>query len=138
MDEFLIPSVVGEGGLLFSDRWPSDRNEPIEYFWVRVTDQNLSAAAQVYAGYVPSHPTALFQEMARQWSGWTGELVWESLESELALRCTRDRLGHITIRVEILSGPMPYDWRIAATVMAEAGQLEQIARHAATFFGRAA
>jgi hypothetical protein len=33
---------------------------------------------------------------------------------------------------------MPDDWRVVATVMAEAGQLEDIARRAAVFFGRAA
>lgn len=141
LDEFLIPSAAGSGGLLFHDRSPVDPAEPIDGFSVRVTDHNLSAIAHVYAGVsgcAPSHPAPLFVDMARKWSGWPGELVWESLEGELALRCSHDRLGHISIRVELRSGQMPDDWRVGATVMAEAGQLEDIARRAALFFGRAA
>lgn len=137
MDEFLIPSAAGDGGLLFFQRSPVDPTKSIDHFWVRVTDHNLSAAAQVYAGYAPSHPAPLFADMARQWAGWSGELVWESLEGELAIRCSRDRVGHIFIRVELRSGPMPDDWRVVVTVLAEAGQLESIARHAELFFGRA-
>jgi hypothetical protein len=75
--------------------------------------------------------------MALQWAGWAGELVWQSLERELTLRCSRDRAGHIFIRVELRSGPMPEDWRVFATVRAEAGQLESIAQRAQLFFGRA-
>lgn len=137
MDEFLIPSATGDGGLLFFGRSPADPSKSIDHFWVRVTDHNLSAAAQVDAGYAPSHPAPLFANMARQWAGWSGELVWESLEGELTIRCSRDRVGHIFIRVELRSGPMPDDWCIVVTVLAEAGQLESCARRAELFFGRA-
>ena len=99
MDEFLIPSAAGSGELLFYDRSPVDPVQPIERFWVRVTDLNLSAVGQVYAGYAPSHPAPLFADMARRWSGWPGELVWMSLDRELSLRCSHDRLGHISIPV---------------------------------------
>jgi len=136
LDEFLIPSAAGNGGLLFYDRLPADRAKTIEGFWVRVTDHNLSASGQVYAGYASSNPALLFAEMAKRWSGWPGELAWESLEGELALRCSHDRLGHISIRIELCSGPMPDDWRVEATTMAEAGQLECIARRAVVFFGK--
>ena len=138
MDEFLIPSAAGDGGLAFFDRSPRDPSEPIDRFSVRVTDHALSATAQVYAGYAPSHPASLFADMARQWAGWSGELVWLSLECELTMRCSRDRAGHVFIRVELRSGPMPEDWRVVATVLAEAGQLEGIARRAKLFFGREA
>ncbi len=138
MDEFLIPSTDGIGGLLFYDRSPPDPTQPIDSFWVRVSDHNLSAAGQVYAGYAPSHPARLFADMAARWSGWPDVLAWASLEGEVALGCSHDRLGHIAIRVVLRSGPMDNDWRVEATVMAEAGQLEAIARRAASFFGREA
>jgi hypothetical protein len=48
-----------------------------------------------------------------------------------------DGLGHISIQVNLRSGHMPADWTVRATVMAEAGQLEDIARRAALFFGQA-
>jgi hypothetical protein len=137
LEEFLIPSAAGSGGLLFYDRSPHDPVEPVDSYWVRVTDHNLSASGQVYAGYARTNPALLFADMARQWSGWTGVLLWESLEGELAMRCSRDRVGHIFIRVELRSRQMPGDWRVDATIMAEAGQLEDISRRAALFFGRA-
>lgn len=136
MDEFLIPDAAGSGGLLFYDRSPYDPAEPIGSFWARVTTEGLSAAGRVYAGYAPSHPAKLFANMAERWSGWSDELSWLSWEGELALRCRHDRLGHISIRVELVSGFMDDDWCVAATIMAEAGQLEAIAGRAAAFFGR--
>lgn len=137
MDEFLVPSASGDGGLLFFQRSPPDPTKPIDSFWVRVMDRNLSAEGQVYAGYAPSHPAPFFADMAHQWAGWSGELVWESLEGELRIRCSRDRVGHIFICVELGSGPMPDDWRVVATVLTEAGQLASIARRAELFFGLA-
>ena len=136
MDEFLIPNTAGSGGLLFYDRSPVDRAKSMEGFSVRVTDHNLSAAGQVYAGYAPRNPALLFADMAQQWSGWSGELDWKSLEGELALLCRHDGLGHISIRIELRPGPWSDDWRVTATTMTEAGQLERIARQAAAFFGK--
>ncbi len=124
VDEFLIPSAAGAGGLLFHERSPPDPALPIEGFWVRVWDHNLSAAWQIHAGYGSSHPAGLFADMAAKWTGWLEPLVWKSAEGELGLRCTHDRLGHIAIRVELRSGYQNDDWRVEATVMAESGQLE--------------
>ncbi len=138
MDEFLIKSPDGSGELLFYDRSPYDPTEPLYGYWVRITDLNLSAAGKVYAGYAPSHPTKLFADMALQWSGWPGEMTWRSLEGELALHCRHGGCGHISIRVELLSGWIADEWRVEATTMAEAGQLDAIALRAAAFFGREA
>jgi hypothetical protein len=135
LDEFLIPSSAGAGSLLFFNRLPVDRKQPLEDFSVRLTDHNLSAVATVYAGYIHSNPVELFADMAKQWHGWKGELCWSSLEEEMALCCSRDRLGHVAIRVHLRPGHMPYDWRVEATVMTEAGQLEAIAKRAVIFFG---
>ncbi len=141
MDEFLVPSVSGSGGLLFFDRAPLDPAQIIHGFWVRITDHHLSAIGQVDAGndeYGPFHPAGLFARMSERWSGWPGALTWSSLEGELSLSCTQDPLGHVAIRVELRSGPMADDWRAQATIMTEAGQLEALSRRAALFFGRAA
>jgi hypothetical protein len=136
LDEFLIPDSSGGGSLVFFGRMPVDRTQPLKVFGVRLTVDNLSAVAQVYADYASSHPAHLFTEMARQWTGWQGELSWESLEHELILRCSHDRFGHILIRVGLQSGFMPDDWKVEATVVSEAGQLDRLARHAAGFFGK--
>jgi hypothetical protein len=137
LDEFLIESADRGAQLLFFDRTPVDRDQPIEGFWVRITDINLSAAGSVYTGYANSHPARLFADMARQWQGWPGELNWESLEYEFALLCTRDRLGHVRneIRLGSRMGSWDFSWEVQAAVMVEAGQLERLARRAAVFFG---
>ncbi len=134
MDEFLIRSAAGSGGLLFYNRSPREPEKPISGFWVRVTDLHLSGALNVYAGYMPSHPAGLFADMARHWTGWKGEMGWSSLEDELNLRCSHDRLGHIVIRV-LLHSEYP-SWQLEASVTTEAGQLQALASQAKRFFGR--
>jgi hypothetical protein len=134
VDEFVIHSTDGEGQLIFFSREPGSRNQPIEGFSVRIIDQNLSAVARVCAGCMNAHPAPLFAEMARRWQGWRDELKWRSLEYELALHCNHDRLGHIRIGVRLRSDCID-GWEVKTYVMAEAGQLERLARQATEFFG---
>jgi hypothetical protein len=138
VDEFLVLSADGIARLLFFDRQPRDRDQPIEEYSVKVTAPNLSAEASVYAGYAHSHPAPLFAEMAARWRGWERELEWESLESELSLQCRHDRRGHIRIAVRLGSrmGAWEFSWEVKAAVMAEGGQLDRLAGDAAGFFGR--
>jgi len=132
---FLIESASGAGAIKFLDRRPADVELPSEEFRVTVSNVNLSASGRIYADCGGSHPATLFSEMAERWRGWTGELVWESLEGDLCLRCTQDRTGHVSILVELHSGSMEWGWSIRATIMVETGQLELIARRAELFFG---
>lgn len=135
MATFTIQSASGAGSLEFFERTPEDARRPIERFKVRLVDEDLSAVGRVYAGYAQTHPASLFAQMAESWTGWQGEMVWESAEDELRLRCAGDRAGHVTIRVALRSGPTEGDWEVGATIMAEAGQLPELARRAAEFFG---
>jgi hypothetical protein len=135
MDEFEIKNVRAEGSLVFFDRSPADRDKPIENFWIRVSENNLSAAVQVYAAVSPS-PVDVFEAMAQMWQGWQGELCWDSLEGEASLHCGRDKFGHILIRTRLRPSLYPGSWRVEATTVTEAGQLELIARRAKEFFGR--
>jgi Family of unknown function (DUF6228) len=135
---FFIKSAVGAGLLEFFDRFPADPSLPIERFWVRITDLDVSAVAKVYGGYTSGHPALLFVKMAENWRGWPGKLQWRSLEGEFGLCCLQDRTGHVSIRVELHSGPMEWDWSVEITIMSEAGQLEEIARRAVAFFGQSA
>jgi hypothetical protein len=136
MDRFRITSPFDTSSLEFYERTPSDPQHPVERFKVRVTDQDLVAEGRVYAGYANTHPAPLFAQLASNWKGWQGEFVWESLEGELALRCSQDRAGHVFIRVSLSSGHTDQAWNVRATIMAEAGQLEELARSAEVFFGK--
>jgi hypothetical protein len=134
---FHIPSAAGAGSLEFFERTPADTRRPVERFKVRLTDQELSAIGRVYASGSERSPAPLFARMAVNWNGWQGEVSWAALAGELSLRCTQDRAGHVTIRVELRSGPGENDWSVRSTIMTEAGQLDEIARQAELFFGAA-
>jgi hypothetical protein len=136
MESFVIRNTAGSGALEFFERTPVDPRLPIERFKVRLTGLDLSAVARVYSDAVCGHPAGMFAQMAAHWKGWQGEFAWESSEGELALRCAQDRTGHVAIGVVLRSGPSEADWMVEATVMAEAGQLEEIAQEAARFFGQ--
>ena len=136
MDEFVIKSSVDDCTIAFVEREPEDPTLPIERFRVKVTRNDLSATAPVWGGYTLSSPAPWFHELARNWQDWQGELVWNSLERELALVATRDRLGHINIRIELRSGLMAHEWSLQAFVVVDAGQLDVLARQAERFFGR--
>lgn len=138
MDEFLVVSASGEARLLFFDREPFDRDQPLDSYSVRITDRDLSAIGNVYAGYANTHPAPLFAEMALRWQGWPDELEWDSLEGEFGLRCSHDRLGHIRIdaRLGVRMGHWQFGWEVQAAVMVEGGQLDRLAQEAAAFFGQ--
>jgi hypothetical protein len=136
VDTFLIQGASGAGSLEFFERTPADPRLPVERFKVRLTHQDLSATGRVYTGHTRAHPAPLFAQMAANWKGWQGTILWESPEGDLRLLCGRDRAGHISIRVELRSGPSEHDWAVQATVMAEAGQLEDLSHEAALFFGQ--
>ena len=57
---------------------------------------------------------------------------WTSLEGELNLVCTADRLGHIAIEATLFEG---FDgWSVRNTFYVDAGQLEQLASDMKKFF----
>src|SRR5437870_1844415 len=58
----------------------------------------LSATVEVY-DIQPQRWTEFFRDLAQSWRGWSGEKSHESLEGHLAVSCTSDRAGHITVRV---------------------------------------
>src|SRR5262249_11305360 len=116
MDSFLIPSASGTASLEFFERTPTNPGQPIERFKVRLTDQDLSAVGRVYVGPSDTHPAPMFAQMAASWRGWQGEVVWESPEGELVLRASCDRAGHVSLRIELRSGPTEGDWAVRSTI----------------------
>lgn len=70
-------------------------------------------------------PSLLFEEMARSWTGWSGEKSWKDLESRVILRASSDRTGHISLRTELVG--QDYESRLVVVIEFEAGQLEGMA-----------
>lgn len=70
----------------------------------------------------------LFRDAASDWRGWSGEKYWESLEGDFRLGLISDSLGHVRLKVMMLSDSgNPDPWRLTAELGIEAGQLESIA-----------
>jgi hypothetical protein len=75
---------------------------------------------------------AFFTDISENWDGWSGNKEWGSLEGEIKLKASCDRLGHIFLSVQ-LANEAPPIWEVQAELLLEAGQLEKIAKEARTF-----
>ena len=106
-------------------------------FRIAVLARDHSAVRRVSA-YRDTHGVMrLFSEAARDWRGWQGAKVWESLEGELRLEMTTDRSGHVTLRARIRSSDRGYDeWCVETQIGLEAGGLEAIAADARRLWGQ--
>jgi len=119
-----LPSCE-DGAVLELDAHNSD------YF--RATLRHRGLVAESLVGSYQSFGLPEFLgEMARDWRGWAGERQWTSFETELTLRATADRTGHIALEVRLQGGTYP-KWYAQATLILEAGQLEQLALTASRF-----
>ncbi|MEA5466693.1 DUF6228 family protein [Leptothoe sp. PORK10 BA2] len=102
-----------------------------DYFCVSVMAPDHSARRRVCAYTDRSGVARLFAEAARDWKGWSGEKVWESLEGELRIALTIDRLGHVIVALCIRSDPGSSDrWNLKSELGLDAGQLEAVAKNA--------
>lgn len=135
---FIIESIHGGTRLEFRGRI-SRGLRPYEGFdvEVRLHGGGVEAAETVFDNN-PQEWTSFFQGLARDWRGWEGVRVIESLEHQLRLSCTTDRLGHIEIRAELRGDMSGSDWLASDTIYLEAGQLDALARSARDYFGEEA
>lgn len=101
-------------------------------FLARLAGPNLEATATVY-DHEPADLKHFFADLAANWKGWRGQKQWKSLEGELQLDATIDSTGHVKLSVQMRSGPYPFDWRLSAALLLEAGQLDRIAHTVASF-----
>ena len=100
---------------------------------VRLQADGVEARAQVY-DHLPARWARLFEQISQDWRGWQDAKSEESLEGQLRLSFTTDRLGHVRMRVELSGGQLKSDWRAELTIQLEAGQLENLATQARAYF----
>ena len=93
---------------------------------------DLSSATQVYVLGGCDHLDRLWRDLAENWRGWEGTRSWQSLEGDLELSATSDRLGHVALEVRLEEGA-PFPWRVHGKLSLDAGQLHRIAAAARTF-----
>ena len=110
-----------------SDGW-------VEGFTVEIREPGLSATAKVEVSRYVDTPATLFRELSENWSGWTGEKSWRSMEGELELVATSDRLGHISLCIRLTPSVCSDTWAVTTYVGLEAGQLNSLYARARSFF----
>lgn len=74
----------------------------------------------------------LFDELAEHWRGWDGAKEWHAYAGGLALWCTNDGGGHVTIVVELREAS-GHGWLVRGEVPLDAGQLGGLARDVRRF-----
>ncbi len=95
---------------------------------------DLSVARMVWNPGYGHPPSALFDEVAQSWSGWSGVKSWAAMEGECRLSATSDSTGHITFQFDISRIDQSQSWSAQVSVVVEAGQLERLAGDAHEFF----
>ncbi len=104
-----------------------------ESFTAAVASSHFSARVKT-SSFPIGPPSVLFDEMEREWRGWERAKTWATLEDELRLTATADRMGHIQLVAEMRNYTAPANWWLAATLHLEAGRLEYLAREINNLF----
>ena len=111
-----------------------DRAEPADYYSAAARCGPVEAAVGFYETQIGALAD-LFREIAEAWRRWDDERSWRSLEGEVRLRATHDKLGTVALTVGLRSDV--YDptegflWTADGKLFLDAGGLDDLARRAA-------
>lgn len=129
-----IRSVEALGEIIL-DNPSASEGRAIDGFDFTLVHGGLRASVGVYLHEVDSL-AAYFQDLAKKWKGWKGDDIWESLEHELLLSASCDKLGHVRLKAKIQYMLGAQDsWSTQGAIIVEAGQLDRIAKEVADFLG---
>lgn len=107
-----------------------------DYFKVEIFDESISAVKKVW-GYTDTFTLVdLFASIAHDWKGWDGKRKWESIEGDLIIAASSDKLGHIRIEICIRNNDLENDWMIQAPIYLDSGSLDAIAQSIDRFFNQ--
>ncbi|MGI9217284.1 MAG: DUF6228 family protein [Hydrogenophaga sp.] len=125
-----IFKAAGDGSLLTFEVTSSSATD---------VDFNVHVRTPHFAGQAPAStfmngsPSALFAEMASEWTGWRGQKTWQDLESRVSFSASSDSTGHVTLRVELKG--QDYDSGLTVNLMFEASQLDAMASSISELLG---
>ena len=95
---------------------------------------DLRAASTVVPPYADDFRLlpAFFEEMNRDWRGWSGAKVWNSPDSDyVALSATHDGKGHVLLMVHLVGESrwesQPDAWKVRAGFDLDIGSMDRIA-----------
>jgi len=106
-----------------------------EFFYAKISNLAFSGTVRVSTYTDPMGISNLFKEMATEWAGWDKEKKWSSIEGGFSITCKHDKLGHITIEINMdKDDGSPEPWRLTTNLVLEAGQLDEISNSVKIFF----
>ena len=73
-----------------------------------------------------------FMELASSRSGWSGDLIWASLEKDLRISASIDEHGHVLFTVE-LDGRTPAKWTSEVVLITDLDDLDALSRNMDSF-----
>ena len=93
------------------------------------------AGVEFYGKEVPP-VSDFFSGLAKSWGGWEGDRAWGSLDGEVQLLASHDKLGTVTLAVRLRSevyetSVREFLWTATALLFLHAGGLDPVARAAA-------
>jgi hypothetical protein len=77
----------------------------------------------------------MFEYMAKNWKGWSDELMFQTLENDFKISATSDLLGHVKLNIRIEEESISESWKSVVTINIDSCQLENIAQEMRAFFG---
>ena len=109
----------------------SNRNG--DYFDVELIGDAVTAKKQIWGYTYTEFLGGLFESIARDWKGWDGERDWASIEGDLTISASSDKLGHIRLDVAVRNNDFENDWKLDAPIYLDAGGLDRIASEVKRF-----
>jgi hypothetical protein len=105
MAEFTIRSEQGRS-LTFHSRVIDETGWVVSY-WVTARAPGFIAELEAENPDFGVPPADLFEDIARNWQGWSGPKRWAAGEGEYSLSATSDSTGHITLVAELHAATYP-------------------------------
>lgn len=102
-------------------------------FEVSVKTPHFSGSCST-STFMNGSPASMFSEMAKEWQGWSDVKRWSDLEGSVKLEAQCDKLGHITIKVELRG--QDYESMLRTVIEFEVAQLDSMAESVVDVLGK--
>ncbi|MEO5969573.1 MAG: DUF6228 family protein [Bdellovibrionia bacterium] len=105
-----------------------------DYLEMELEVRSLRASTRIYLYDDNGSFLRFFEDLSKSWKGWEGPKSWKSLEEDLKISCTVDKLGHVSFVLEMTNGIGDPQWTVKTTLKVDSGSLENIFDQARTLF----
>jgi hypothetical protein len=126
MREFTIKDIDSSAYLKLSRKSADGAIE------IDLQDHGLMLHADAYPFMAESLPTFLL-ELAGSWRGWDGVKTWGTLEGELSLSFSHNKVGYVFVKVEVRH-PTQQRWRCQTGFTLEPASLDTLAAQSSGLF----